>query len=53
MCSSTVEYHYIISAFVLASGHPGLEGRTLPYCTLHSAAVRYPEAQPLVEDARK
>ena len=44
---------YITAAFMLASGHPGLEITILYYCTLHSTVkVKYTKAQPLVEDAR-
>ena len=34
---------------MLASGHPGLEIKTLDYCTVHSN-VKYTKADPLIED---
>ena len=42
---------YITTAFMLASGHPGLKIKTLYYYTLYGT-VKYPKAQVLVEDAR-
>ena len=42
---------YTAAAFVLASGHPGLEIRLLYHCTLYST-VKYTTPQPLIEDAR-
>ena len=57
MFNLTVQYlenysstSYITAAFMLASGHPGLEIKILYYCTLYST-VKYTKAQPLVEDA--
>ena len=42
--------HITTAAFTLASGHPGVEIKILYYCTLYST-VKYPKAQPRVEDA--
>ena len=42
---------YTAAAFMLASGHPGLEIRLLHHCTLYST-VKYTTPQPLIEDAR-
>ena len=41
---------YIAAAFMLASGHSGLEVKIVNYCTLYST-VKYIKVQPLVEDA--
>ena len=47
----TAVFFFLITAvFKPAFGHPGLEMRTLCYCTLCST-VPYPKAQPLIENA--